>query len=252
MAIKDEPADPVPVTTPIAMTMELGKRRSKPPIKLLDPGFLFDFGGVKREEESVDICLTRSVSQGPGRPRRAALGTGAPHRFDREQPRLRGVVSGPMPKKRVTTRLRGGGGAQGGPHRPCPANSGKPKAVGNLPKKRRQQLPLQSRRLRLLESTRRVRWRQLRGVAWTRPCDITHLRPVQGHVQELRLADHAPNPPHRGKALALSPVQQDLLQAEQCSEPHPNTRPETLQMSCLHLGRMRCVSPDLTWLFPLM
>ncbi|KAG7257276.1 hypothetical protein CRUP_003973 [Coryphaenoides rupestris] len=76
--IKEEPADPLPVAGPHhpASPDHLGKRQSKPPIKLLDPGFLFSFcrpggggggggGGavVKREEESVDICLTRSVSR---------------------------------------------------------------------------------------------------------------------------------------------------------------------------------------------
>ncbi|KAG7259234.1 hypothetical protein CRUP_006350 [Coryphaenoides rupestris] len=70
--IKEEPADLLPVAAPHhpASPDHLGKRQSKPPIKLLDPGFLFSFcrpggggGGVKREEESVDICLTRSVSR---------------------------------------------------------------------------------------------------------------------------------------------------------------------------------------------
>lgn len=71
-AIKEEPADPVPVGGPFSdpPSPDLGKRQSKPPIKLLDSGFLFSFcrpaGGpmaLKKEEESVDICLTRSVSQ---------------------------------------------------------------------------------------------------------------------------------------------------------------------------------------------
>lgn len=71
--IKEEPADPVPVGGPFSdpPSPDLGKRQSKPPIKLLDSGFLFGFcrpaGGpmavLKKEEESVDICLTRSVSQ---------------------------------------------------------------------------------------------------------------------------------------------------------------------------------------------
>lgn len=71
--IKEEPADPVPVGPPFSdpPSPDLGKRQSKPPIKLLDSGFLFSFcrpaggamAGLKKEEESVDICLTRSVSQ---------------------------------------------------------------------------------------------------------------------------------------------------------------------------------------------
>lgn len=65
--IKEEPADPLPLTQPFLNDVaELGKRQSKPPVKLLDQGFLFGLcrpsGGIKREEESVDICLTRSVS----------------------------------------------------------------------------------------------------------------------------------------------------------------------------------------------
>lgn len=71
-AIKEEPAEPVPVGQfPGPPSPDLGKRQSKPPIKLLDSGFLFNFcrpvGGpmaaLKKEEESVDICLTRSVTQ---------------------------------------------------------------------------------------------------------------------------------------------------------------------------------------------
>lgn len=69
-AIKSEPVDPVPVAAPFPdpPPLDRGKRQSKPPIKLLDSGFLFSFcrpagGAMKREEESVDICLTRSVSQ---------------------------------------------------------------------------------------------------------------------------------------------------------------------------------------------
>lgn len=71
--IKEEPPDDVPVVGPFPdpPSPDLGKRQSKPPIKLLDSGFLFSFcrpaggamAGLKKEEESVDICLTRSVSQ---------------------------------------------------------------------------------------------------------------------------------------------------------------------------------------------
>lgn len=70
--IKEEPAEPVPVGPfPDPPSPDLGKRQSKPPIKLLDSGFLFSFcrpagapmAVLKKEEESVDICLTRSVSQ---------------------------------------------------------------------------------------------------------------------------------------------------------------------------------------------
>lgn len=66
--IKEEPADPLPLTQPFPTSdsSDLGKRQSKPPVKLLDQGFLFGFcrpaSGIKQEEESVDIYLTRSVS----------------------------------------------------------------------------------------------------------------------------------------------------------------------------------------------
>lgn len=87
-AVKDEPSDPVPVTAPVAVTTELGKRRSKPPMKLLDPGFLFEFcrpPGLKRETESMDICLTRSIKQlhprgGASGPRRKEMGVDTSHR----------------------------------------------------------------------------------------------------------------------------------------------------------------------------
>lgn len=67
-AIKEEPADPLPLSVQLSdqEMPDLGKRQSKLPVKLLDPGFLFSFcrppAGMKKEEESVDICLTRSVS----------------------------------------------------------------------------------------------------------------------------------------------------------------------------------------------
>lgn len=73
--IKEEPAEPVAVvgSFPDPPSPDLGKRQSKPPIKLLDSGFLFSFcrpaggsvTGLKKEEESVAICVTRSVSQLP-------------------------------------------------------------------------------------------------------------------------------------------------------------------------------------------
>ncbi|KAK7939249.1 hypothetical protein WMY93_002575 [Mugilogobius chulae] len=79
--IKEEPAEPIPVghfcDPP---SPDLGKRQSKPPIKLLDSGFLFSFCrapggpmGLKKEEESVDICLTRSVARFRGETNHRAL-----------------------------------------------------------------------------------------------------------------------------------------------------------------------------------
>ncbi len=65
--IKEEPADPLPLTqpSPTSDSSDLGKRQSKPPIKLLDQGFLFGFcrspSGIK-QEESVGIYLTHGNS----------------------------------------------------------------------------------------------------------------------------------------------------------------------------------------------
>ncbi|XP_051998703.1 uncharacterized protein LOC127655113 [Xyrauchen texanus] len=88
--IKEEPADPMPLTQPYPASdlSDLGKRQSKPPIKLLDQGFLFGFcrppSGIKREEESVDICLTRSVSHG-----RSSHGDSSPEMAKKDRVRAR-------------------------------------------------------------------------------------------------------------------------------------------------------------------
>lgn len=93
--IKEEPADPLPLTQPFLTgdVSELGKRQSKPPVKLLDQEFLFGFcrppGGIKREEESVDICLTRSVSHSS-----TSHSNMSPSRRDRIQARLSSDGSG--------------------------------------------------------------------------------------------------------------------------------------------------------------
>ncbi|TRY88198.1 hypothetical protein DNTS_026890 [Danionella cerebrum] len=68
--IKEEPADPLPLTQqfPMSDPLDLGKRQSKPPVKLLDQGFLFGLcrqpSGIKREEDSMDIYVTKSFSHG--------------------------------------------------------------------------------------------------------------------------------------------------------------------------------------------
>ncbi|KAG9271025.1 hypothetical protein AMEX_G13894 [Astyanax mexicanus] len=88
--IKEEPADPLPLTQPFPTTdvSDLGKRQSKPPVKLLDQGFLFGLcrppGGIKREDESVDICLTRSFSHSSA----ASPSNTSPDRRDRIAARL--------------------------------------------------------------------------------------------------------------------------------------------------------------------
>ena len=122
--IKKEPADPVPVGGPFSdpPSPDLGKRQSKPPIKLLDSGFLFSFcrpaGGamavLKKEEESVDICLTRSVSQvgqqfgADESPHRALRARGPPtlpvvKREREERSVSQSKVQRPRPKSRNNT-----------------------------------------------------------------------------------------------------------------------------------------------------
>lgn len=89
--IKEEPADPLPLTQPFPTSdpSELGKRQSKPPVKLLDQGFLFGFcrqpGGIKREEESMDLYLTRPVSHESSTHCDSSPGTG---RRDRVRARI--------------------------------------------------------------------------------------------------------------------------------------------------------------------
>ncbi|XP_028292675.1 uncharacterized protein LOC114455544 [Gouania willdenowi] len=158
--IKDEPAEPVPVGGPFPdpPSPDLGKRQSKPPIKLLDSGFLFSFcrpaGGpmavLKKEEESVDICLTRSVSQVRDK-------IESPHRT------LRTRASAPHPvvkKERANT------------HRPKPKSRTNAallarcvglKPAKMTPKQQQSFLALSKGNGSLIEAVRRARLRQLRG-----------------------------------------------------------------------------------------
>ncbi|XP_017278239.1 uncharacterized protein si:dkey-229b18.3 [Kryptolebias marmoratus] len=165
-AIKEEPAEPVPVGAfPDPPSPDLGKRQSKPPIKLLDSGFLFDFcrpaGGpmavLKKEEESVDICLTRSVSQ-------------VREKFETEQPphrtlRARGPPVLPVVKRerRVT---------QAPTQRPrlksqnttlllnkCAGS----KTTQTMPKRQSKVIAVSSRSCVILDAVHRARLKQLRG-----------------------------------------------------------------------------------------
>ncbi|KAM8857163.1 uncharacterized protein ACB058_008932 [Synchiropus picturatus] len=141
--IKEEPADPLPVGGPFPdpPSPDLGKRQSKPPIKLLDSGFLFSFCRLKKEEESVDICLTRSVSQG------------GHHRVlrNRGPPPLTPAVKREEPERslnhRVTLRPKATFSSGGAPA--TPTGRAKPKGSPH---------PASSR-----DSVRRARLKQLRG-----------------------------------------------------------------------------------------
>lgn len=153
--IKEEPADPLPVGGAFLdpPSPDLGKRQSKPPIKLLDSGFLFSFcrpplAGLKKEEESVDICLTRSVSQG---------GAGAfpsNHRTLRTRvPALKQETEERGLNPNVTARAKASDGARSRPSGPTNAWTTPPKGS-----------PRPAGRAHLvLDSVRRARLKQLRG-----------------------------------------------------------------------------------------
>ncbi|XP_048878879.1 zinc finger and BTB domain-containing protein 11 [Brienomyrus brachyistius] len=177
-AIKDEPADPVPVCIPTVP--ELGKRQSKPPVKLLDPGFLFTFcrpiGAIKKEEEErVDICLTGSLSQpvNPSSPVRRIRSTadiagrtrGAIREARAARRRARSLKQAEI-STAVSPSLRRRSGPEGstlngfrGSSLVRPTST---KGRGEQPKKCLRLAPLQSRRSALLDSIRRARLKQLR------------------------------------------------------------------------------------------
>ncbi|XP_053185004.1 uncharacterized protein si:dkey-229b18.3 [Scomber japonicus] len=167
--IKEEPAELVPVGSfSDPPSPDLGKRQSKPPIKLLDSGFLFSFcrpagapmAVLKKEEESVDICLTRSVSQ-------------VGKKFGAEEPhhralRARGPPTLPVVKREREERSVSQSRVQGvrrssrnnTHHVAKPSGSKatqiKPKQQGNL-------LLARGRSCVMLDSVRRARLKQLRG-----------------------------------------------------------------------------------------
>lgn len=167
--IKEEPADPVPVGPfPDPPSPDLGKRQSKPPIKLLDSGFLFTFcrptGGpmavLKKEEESVDICLTRSVSQ----VREKFGAEESPHRTLR----ARGPAILPVIKRKGDERRANQGQAQRS--RPNSQNTtlhlakcAASKPTKTMPKPQHKLLALTSRSCTVLDAVRRARLKQLRG-----------------------------------------------------------------------------------------
>ncbi|XP_018558651.2 uncharacterized protein si:dkey-229b18.3 isoform X1 [Lates calcarifer] len=172
--IKEEPAEPVPVVGPFPdpPSPDLGKRQSKPPIKLLDSGFLFSFcrpaGGpmavLKKEEESVDICLTRSVSQVGEKfgdeepPHRALRARGPPTlpvvKREREE---RKVTQNRVQKPRGKTR-------NNTLHLPKSAGSKATRAMPKVPNRQQGKvLTLSSRNCIVLDAVRRARLKQLRG-----------------------------------------------------------------------------------------
>lgn len=167
--IKKEPAEPIPVVGPFSdpPSPDLGKRQSKPPIKLLDSGFLFSFcrpaGGamavLKKEEESVDICLTRSVSQvgekfgADESPHRALRARGPPTlpvvKREREE---RSVSQSKVQRSRTNSQN----------NTLHLAKSTRSKAPQTMPKQQ-SKLPLSSRSWVMLDAVRRARLKQLRG-----------------------------------------------------------------------------------------
>lgn len=159
--IKEEPAEPIPVGQFCdPPSPDLGKRQSKPPIKLLDSGFLFSFCrtpggpmGLKKEEESVDICLTRSVAQAGLRFR----GDESHHRAlrTRAPPPLSAVK-----RERVERRVNRLDGTNAKKVHRLPKSAAS-KATLNMPKKGK--VALSSRNCVLLDSVHRARLKQLRG-----------------------------------------------------------------------------------------
>ncbi|XP_057708565.1 uncharacterized protein si:dkey-229b18.3 [Corythoichthys intestinalis] len=178
--IKEEPAEPVAVGNPIFIdppSPDLGKRQSKPPIKLLDSGFLFSFCrpsgapmGIKKEEESVDICLTRSVSQVSGK-----FGTlQANHRALRARGTLAAlpVVKRERVEKSVSHRPKNNLARNRVPI----ARSRRATATQIIPKQEPSAIPVSSRSHAVLDSVRRARLKQLRG-----PCSQAPKAPRGAH-----------------------------------------------------------------------
>ncbi|XP_034549244.1 uncharacterized protein si:dkey-229b18.3 [Notolabrus celidotus] len=183
--IKEEPADPVPVGGPFPdpPSPDLGKRQSKPPIKLLDSGFLFSFcrpaGGamavLKKEEESVDICLTRSVSQvgekfGAAKesPQRALRARAPPTLTVVKKEREERSVNMSKVQQRPRTN------SQNNNHHK--AKHVHPKAKPTVQKQQAKPLPLNSRSCVTMDAVRRARLKQLRG-----PCSQVPKLPKAAH-----------------------------------------------------------------------
>ncbi|XP_038863029.1 uncharacterized protein LOC120058444 [Salvelinus namaycush] len=176
--IKEEPADPLPVVGPFPEppSPELGKRQIKPPVKLLDPGFLFSFCRpsvgpmveVKREEESVDICLTRSVSRGErlgpgGGPDRVLRARGGPPTLpmvkkEREEKSVnQSQTKRQGPPRAVNIHQHKA------PHLVRATESKGARTARDIPKKQAKPLHLPSRGPALLDSICRARLKQLRS-----------------------------------------------------------------------------------------
>ncbi|KAK6315130.1 hypothetical protein J4Q44_G00146590 [Coregonus suidteri] len=174
--IKEEPADPLPVAGSFSEppSPELGKRQVKPPVKLLDPGFLFSFCrpaggpmlGVKREEESVDICLTRSVSRGErfgpgGAPARVLRARGGPPTLNRAKKEREESSVSQSPTQRQGPPRAVNSHQHKSPHLDRATGSKGVRPARDIPKKPAKPLP--SRGPALLDSIRRARLKQLRG-----------------------------------------------------------------------------------------
>ncbi|KPP68955.1 hypothetical protein Z043_112324 [Scleropages formosus] len=178
--IKDEPVDPIPLS--VDAIPELGKRQSKPPMKLLDPGFLFSFcrpiSSIKKEEEErVDICLTRSMahSMTPRPSTRKQSGRSAADISSRTRSAIREAHASRI-RIRSPGRMEPGAGTSrtrtrlasterellNGFRRLGLPGTARPKVKREQPKKNLRLPPLQGRHLLLLGSVRRTRVKQLR------------------------------------------------------------------------------------------
>ncbi|KAJ8255545.1 hypothetical protein COCON_G00194090 [Conger conger] len=137
-SIKEEPADAS--VTPAPLPTGRRQRQSKPPLKLLDPGFLFPLG---------------RPGDPPPPPRHARPGPA----LDRTQPRAKGPPA-PLLKNRAVHRRLIDRGAAGGLARPALLKAHKGKQTGQRPKNACAAPSLQ--RSAALESVRLARMKRLR------------------------------------------------------------------------------------------
>ncbi|XP_061081504.1 proline-rich protein 36-like isoform X2 [Conger conger] len=163
-SIKEEPADAS--VTPAPLPTGRRQRQSKPPLKLLDPGFLFPLGrpGVSVKQEEAGVAAWQGAGLLGGRsgvartrcsPRHARPGPGP----DRTQPRAKGPPA-PLLKNRAVHRRLMDRGATGGLTRPALLKAHKAKQTGQRPKNACAAPSLQ--RSAALESVRLARMKRLR------------------------------------------------------------------------------------------
>ncbi|KAJ8252980.1 hypothetical protein GJAV_G00207840 [Gymnothorax javanicus] len=163
--IKEEPADGLPVTSATAAPLPVRRRQrqSKPPLKLLDPGFLFPLKRpVKQEEVGVAVWQAGGIAGSSGSTSicRSLCGARGLRREDEKQLRLKGPSAPRLRKRKVRHRLldRGVSGVL-----PMPAllRANSTKRAGKQPKNLTRS-SLQNQRSAALEHVRQARVKRLR------------------------------------------------------------------------------------------